>query len=303
MLDGIIILDKPEDYTSFDMVAKMRKLLGTRKVGHAGTLDPMATGVLPIFVGRATKCCDILPDQNKRYTATFQLGYTTDTLDATGRVLTRTEVTATKEDVQKALEQFRGEIMQLPPMYSAIQINGKRLYDLARQGIEIERERRPVTITSLELIDRDEQNNTYVIDVACSKGTYIRTLCADIGEALGCGATMTALRRTQAAGFSLEDSITLEQAEQLSAQGTLAQRLLPIETVFASLPALKLEGKQQTMYQNGVKLDLARLDGMQTMKDYTGDLRVIGEDTTFLGVSYPDWDEGLLRMRKLFALL
>lgn len=303
MLDGIIILDKPEDYTSFDMVAKMRKLLGTRKVGHAGTLDPMATGVLPIFVGRATKCCDILPDQNKRYTATFQLGYTTDTLDATGRVLTRTEVTATKEDVQKALEQFRGEIMQLPPMYSAIQINGKRLYDLARQGIEIERERRPVTITSLELIDRDEQNNAYVIDVACSKGTYIRTLCADIGEALGCGATMTALRRTQAAGFSLEDSITLEQAEQLSAQGTLAQRLLPIETVFASLPALKLEGKQQTMYQNGVKLDLARLDGMQTMKDYTGDLRVIGEDGIFLGVSYPDWDEGLLRMRKLFALL
>lgn len=303
MLDGIIILDKPEDYTSFDMVAKMRKLLGTRKVGHAGTLDPMATGVLPIFVGRATKCCDILPDQNKRYTATFQLGYTTDTLDATGRVLTRTEVTATKEDVQKALEQFRGEIMQLPPMYSAIQINGKRLYDLARQGIEIERERRPVTITSLELIDSDEQNNTYVIDVACSKGTYIRTLCADIGEALGCGATMTALRRTRAAGFSLEDSITLEQAEQLSAQGTLAQRLLPIETVFASLPALKLEGKQQTMYQNGVKLDLARLDGMQTMKDYTGDLRVIGEDGIFLGVSYPDWDEGLLRMRKLFALL
>ena len=303
MLDGIIILDKPEDYTSFDMVAKMRKLLGTRKVGHAGTLDPMATGVLPIFVGRATKCCDILPDQNKRYTATFQLGYTTDTLDATGRVLTRTEVTATKEDVQKALEQFHGEIMQLPPMYSAIQINGKRLYDLARQGIEIERERRPVTITSLELIDSDEQNNTYVIDVACSKGTYIRTLCADIGEVLGCGATMTALRRTRAAGFSLEDSITLEQAEQLSAQGTLAQRLLPIETVFASLPALKLEGKQQTMYQNGVKLDLARLDGMQTMKDYTGDLRVIGEDGIFLGVSYPDWDEGLLRMRKLFALL
>ena len=202
-MDGIIILDKPEDFTSFDMVAKMRRLLGTRKVGHAGTLDPMATGVLPIFVGRATKCCDILPNQNKRYTAAFQLGYTTDTLDATGRVLTRTEVSATKEDVEKALESFRGEIMQLPPMYSAIQINGKRLYDLARQGIEIEREKRPVTIMELNLLSADDTQHIYQIDVACSKGTYIRTLCADIGEALGCGATMTALRRTEAAGFSL----------------------------------------------------------------------------------------------------
>lgn len=302
-MDGIIILDKPEDFTSFDMVAKMRKLLGTRKVGHAGTLDPMATGVLPIFVGRATKCCDILPDQNKRYTATFQLGYTTDTLDATGRVLTRTEVTATKEDVQRALGQFCGEIMQLPPMYSAIQINGKRLYDLARQGIEIKRERRPVTITALDLLGSDEENNTYVIDVACSKGTYIRTLCADIGETLGCGATMTALRRTQAAGFSLEDAITLSRAEQLSQEGTLIQRLLPIESVFASLPALRLEGKQQTMYQNGVKLDLSRLEGMKELEDYTGDLRVVGEGNMFLGVSYPDREEGLLRMRKLFSLL
>ena len=203
-MDGIIILDKPEDFTSFDMVAKMRRLLGTRKVGHAGTLDPMATGVLPIFVGRATKCCDILPNQNKRYTATFQLGYTTDTLDATGRVLTRTEVSATKEDVEKALESFRGEIMQLPPMYSAIQINGKRLYDLARQGIEIEREKRPVTIMELNLLSADDTQHIYQIDVACSKLTYIRTLCADIGEALGCGATMTALRRTEAAGFSID---------------------------------------------------------------------------------------------------
>ena len=228
-MDGIIILDKPEDFTSFDMVAKMRRLLGTRKVGHAGTLDPMATGVLPIFVGRATKCCDILPNQNKRYTATFQLGYTTDTLDATGRVLTRTEVSATKEDVEKALESFRGEIMQLPPMYSAIQINGKRLYDLARQGIEIEREKRPVTITELNLLSADDTQHIYQIDVACSKGTYIRTLCADIGEALGCGATMTALRRTEAAGFSIADSITLEEAEKLSEEGTPASIRASVE--------------------------------------------------------------------------
>ncbi len=302
-MDGIIILDKPEDFTSFDMVAKMRRLLGTRKVGHAGTLDPMATGVLPIFVGRATKCCDILPNQNKRYTATFQLGYTTDTLDATGRVLTRTEVSATKEDVEKALESFRGEIMQLPPMYSAIQINGKRLYDLARQGIEIEREKRPVTITELELLSADDTQHIYQIDVACSKGTYIRTLCADIGEALGCGAIMTALRRTEAAGFSIADSITLEEAEKLSEEGTLTERLLPIRTVFESLPALHLASRQQTLFQNGVKLDLARLNEMKTMQGYTGDIRVMGEDDVFLGISVADWENGELKMKKLFSIL
>lgn len=302
-MDGIIILDKPEDFTSFDMVAKMRRLLGTRKVGHAGTLDPMATGVLPIFVGRATKCCDILPNQNKRYTATFQLGYTTDTLDATGRVLTRTEVSATKEDVEKALESFRGEIMQLPPMYSAIQINGKRLYDLARQGIEIEREKRPVTITELNLLSANDTQHIYQIDVACSKGTYIRTLCADIGEALGCGAIMTALRRTEAAGFSIADSITLEEAEKLSEEGTLTERLLPIRTVFESLPALHLASRQQTLFQNGVKLDLARLNEMKTMQGYTGDIRVMGEDDVFLGISVADWENGELKMKKLFSIL
>ena len=270
-MDGIIIMDKPEDFTSFDMVAKLRRLLGTRKVGHAGTLDPMATGVLPIFVGRATKCCDILPDQNKRYTATFELGYTTDTLDATGRVLTRTPVQAGKAQVQAALEQFRGEIMQLPPMYSAIQINGRRLYDLARQGIEIEREKRPITIHHLELLEADEQENRYVIDVACSKGTYIRTLCADIGEVLGCGATMTALRRTQAAGFSLADSLTLEQAEQLAEQGKLTEHLLQVETVFESLPKIVLCAAQERMYRNGVRLDLSRLDGMPALGNWAGD--------------------------------
>lgn len=301
-MDGIIIMDKPEDFTSFDMVAKLRRLLGTRKVGHAGTLDPMATGVLPIFVGRATKCCDILPDQNKRYTATFELGYTTDTLDATGRVLTRTPVQAGKAQVQAALEQFRGEIMQLPPMYSAIQINGRRLYDLARQGIEIEREKRPITIHHLELLEADEQENRYVIDVACSKGTYIRTLCADIGEALGCGATMTALRRTQAAGFSLTDRLTLEQAEQLAEQGKLIEHLLPVETVFESLPKIVLCAAQERMYRNGVRLDLARLDGMPALGNWVGDIRICGEDGTFLGVSYADWQQGLLCTRKLFAV-
>lgn len=301
-MDGIIIIDKPEDFTSFDVVAKMRRLLGTRKVGHAGTLDPMATGVLPIFVGRATKCCDILPDQNKRYTATFELGYTTDTLDSTGRVLTRTPVQSNRADLLAALDSFRGEIMQLPPMFSAIQINGHRLYDLARQGVEIEREKRPVTISHLELLQSDESAHRYVIDVACSKGTYIRTLCADIGEALGCGATMTALRRTRAAGFDLEDSLTLEQAEQLAQQGKLSERLLPIERVFQELPALTLCAAQERMYRNGVRLDLKRLDGMQALGDWSGDLRIYAESGTFLGISYADREQGLLQTRKLFAI-
>ncbi len=301
-MDGIIIIDKPEDFTSFDVVAKMRRLLGTRKVGHAGTLDPMATGVLPIFVGRATKCCDILPDQNKRYTATFELGYTTDTLDSTGRVLTRTPVQSNRADLLAAFDSFRGEIMQLPPMFSAIQINGHRLYDLARQGVEIEREKRPVTISHLELLQSDESAHRYVIDVACSKGTYIRTLCADIGEALGCGATMTALRRTRAAGFDLEDSLTLEQAEQLAQQGKLSERLLPIARVFQELPALTLCAAQERMYRNGVRLDLKRLDGMQALGDWSGDLRIYAESGTFLGISYADREQGLLQTRKLFAI-
>ena len=295
-------MDKPKDFTSFDMVAKMRRLLGTRKVGHAGTLDPMATGVLPIFVGRATKCCDILPNQNKRYTAEFELGYTTDTLDATGRVLTRSEVSADKEDVCRVLQSFRGEIMQLPPMYSAIQVNGKRLYDLARQGIEIEREKRPVTITRLELLDSDEQNHRYQIDVSCSKGTYIRTLCADIGEALGCGATMTQLRRTEAAGFSLEDSLTLEKAELLSQNGELEQHLLPISALFTELPQLIVSEKQEKLYRNGVKLDLSRLS-LSIEQGSDSDICVKSKDGFFLGISVADWEKGELKLKKLFALL
>ena len=302
-MDGIIVMDKPEDFTSFDMVAKMRKLLGTRKVGHAGTLDPMATGVLPIFVGRATKCCDILPDQSKRYTATFALGYTTDTLDATGRVLTRNPASVTREQMEAALTKFRGQIMQLPPMFSAIQINGKRLYDLARQGIEIEREKRPVTISVLNMLDFDEENQSCRIDVDCSKGTYIRTLCADIGEELGCGATMTALRRTRAAGFSLEESLTLEEAEKLSAEGTLAERLVPVEQAFTSLPKVMLYDKQEGMYRNGVKLDLGRIKDFPYEAPQVGEVRVYGEQGGFLGISCPDWETKELRLKKLFSIL
>ncbi len=297
--DGILIIDKPEGFTSFDVVAKLRRLLHTRKLGHAGTLDPMATGVLPILVERGCKCCDILPCQDKRYIATLKLGVLTDTLDSTGTVLETREVTATKADVEEVLKDFTGEIMQVPPMYSAIQINGQRLYDLARQGIEVERPARPVTIYHCELIGEGTEEHEYIIDVACSKGTYIRTLCGDIGEKLGCGATMTALRRSEAAGFSLEESITLEEAAALEAEGRLEERVLPVEEVFRSLEVVHLSEKQTKMYRNGVRLDPKRTSEKPTAGK---DLRVYGFDGTFLGVGFVN-DKEELCSRQFFAIL
>lgn len=297
-MDGIILINKPQGFTSFDVVAKMRGMLRTKKVGHSGTLDPMATGLLPILVGRATKCCDIMPCQDKRYRAVIRLGVVTDTLDTTGTILKTSDVSVTMEELAAVLPHFVGEIEQVPPMYSAIQINGQRLYDLARQGIEVERAARPVTIYRCDLLGRGAGENEYLLDVACSKGTYIRTLCADIGEMLGCGAVMSGLCRTEAAGFSLSDSITLEQANELAAQGTLEEKLLAVEEVFRTLPKVVLSEAQTRMYRNGVRLDANRIAGMPQT---AGDLRVHAQDGTFLGVGY--WEAGELRSRQLFAIL
>ncbi len=227
-LCGILCIDKPEDYTSFDVVARMRGICRTKKIGHAGTLDPMATGVLPLFLGRATKACAILPDQNKRYRASFRLGITTDTQDITGKVLKERPVTASAQEVREALQGFVGDILQLPPMYSAVQVGGQRLYDLARQGIEVEREPREVSILSIDLLEESPETGEYTIDVLCAKGTYIRTLCHDLGEKLGCGAALTKLRRTMAAGFTEADCITLEQAEELLANAGAPGGLHPL---------------------------------------------------------------------------
>lgn len=297
-MDGILIIDKPQDFTSFDVVAKCRGILRTKKVGHAGTLDPMATGVLPILVGRGTKCCDILPCQDKRYTATIKLGVLTDTLDSTGEILETRPVSVTREQLEEVLRDFVGEIQQVPPMYSAIQINGQRLYDLARQGIEVERPARTITIYHCNLISEGPGENEYILDVACSKGTYIRTLCGDIGEKLGCGAIMSALRRTEAAGFSLEESISLEEASNLAKEGRLLEKILPVERVFSSLPAVTLNEKQSKMYRNGVRLDCGRIAGFPNME---GDLRVFAFDGTFLGVAFVN-EEGALCSKQLFSL-
>jgi len=300
-MDGLLLLDKPAGYTSFDVVAKMRGLLHTRKVGHGGTLDPMATGVLPIFVGRGTKCCDILPCQDKRYSAWLQLGAVSDTQDSSGSILERRPFEGIgRREVEAALNAFVGEITQVPPMYSAVQVGGRRLYDLARQGLEVERPARQIRIYSIRLLEADEQAGRYQIDVSCGKGTYIRTLIHDLGQALGCGALMCGLRRTEAAGFGLEEALTLEEAQVLAQEGRLEERILPVERVFRSLPELRLSAAQCRLYRNGVRLDWNRLSSGPIPQ---GDLRVLGEDGAFIGVGFVDPASGQLCSRQLFALL
>ena len=220
-MTGIIILDKPNGITSFGAVARVRRICREKKCGHSGTLDPMATGVMTVLLGGATRFCELLPNHDKEYIATFRLGITTDTLDITGKILSETPVSSTKADVEAALESFVGEISQLPPMYSAVSVNGQRLYDLARQGIEVERQARKVIIYSADMLEANEEANEYKISVACSSGTYIRTLIDDIGKKLGCGAVMTGLRRTEACGFSLDSCITPDELKELKEKDVL----------------------------------------------------------------------------------
>ena len=294
---GLICVNKPVGFTSFDVIAKMRGILKMKRLGHGGTLDPMAAGVLPVFAGRATKACDMLPDHDKTYEAGFRLGAVSDTQDSTGTVSEKGHTEGiTSEDILKAMESFRGDIMQIPPMYSAVSVGGKRLYELARQGIEIDRQPRPVTIYSLELLDYDKTTAEGRLTVSCSKGTYIRTLINDIGESLGCGGIMTSLVRTRACGFSLSDCVTLEQLQELAAAGgDFSSVIKPVEQVFSELTELHLRGAQERMYRNGVKLDLDRLNFDKTAPR----VRVYGENG-FIGIAAPDTENGILRVEKNF---
>ena len=220
-MNGVIILDKPAGFTSFDAVAVMRGLAHEKKIGHTGTLDPMATGVLPLLIGRAAKAADLLPDTDKEYTAGFRLGERFDTGDVTGRVIERSPARVSREELLRVLEGFRGDVMQVPPMYSAVSVGGQRLYKLARQGIEIEREARRIHIGALELTEFDENAQSGVLTVACSKGTYIRALIEDIAGAAGTLGVMTSLRRVRACGFTEDDAVALEDLRTLSAGGKL----------------------------------------------------------------------------------
>ncbi|MDD6159626.1 MAG: tRNA pseudouridine(55) synthase TruB [Oscillospiraceae bacterium] len=247
MANGVIVIDKPQGWTSMDVCAKLRGMYREKRVGHAGTLDPMATGVLPVFIGRATRAVEFASEGEKEYRAVLELGTVTDTQDATGTVLERRDVKVGRAELEAVLPRFRGEISQIPPMYSAVKVNGQKLYDLARKGREVERRPRPVTIHTLELGDRLDENR-YELRVVCSKGTYIRTLCHDIGQALGCGGVMTALRRTCAAGYTLAQAVKLEQVEAAEDRAAL---LAPVDSCFAHLPALTLTPAQSKCVRNG----------------------------------------------------
>ncbi|MCI8801968.1 MAG: tRNA pseudouridine(55) synthase TruB [Oscillibacter sp.] len=250
MANGILIIDKPEGWTSMDVCAKIRGILREKRVGHGGTLDPMATGVLPVFAGRATRAVEFAADSDKEYIAGLLLGVVTNTQDTSGEVLEERPVHVSQEELEAVLNRFRGPIEQVPPMYSAIKINGKKLYELARKGKEVERKPRPVTIHRLEATrggfywnDRaakPEHPNLFFLRVRCSKGTYVRTLCHDIGQALGCGACMSSLRRTMAAGYTLEEAVTLEEVQE---QGEALLR--PLDSLFLQNPALTVRSPGQ----------------------------------------------------------
>lgn len=298
-MNGIICVNKPKDWTSFDVVAKFRGIARTKKCGHTGTLDPMATGVLPILLGNATKLSSLIPDSDKGYCAGFQLGVTTDTLDCTGTVLSRVPVQVSAQQLETALESFRGTISQIPPMYSAVQVNGRRLYDLARSGQTVERPSRTVTIHQLNLLDYDPQTGEGKLEVFCSKGTYIRSLVDDLGKALGCGGMLTSLVRSQANGFILDDCLTLEECQRLADAGELEGRVLPADRVLKELPVLLLNRVQAEKFRHGVKLDLNRL---HLPKQAEGNLRVYDSSGLFLGLARCNWDEAELVIVKLLAV-
>ena len=299
-MNGVIIINKPENFTSFDVVAVVRRLTGQRKIGHTGTLDPNATGVLPILLGNATKAQDIVPNHDKAYTAKFRLGITTDTLDIWGTVLSECGRTATRADILSVLDNFRGEIEQLPPMYSAVKVNGQRLYDLARQGREVERKPRRVTVYSLELVDFDEKTQSGTRGISCSRGTYIRTVIDDMGRLLGTGAVMTALCRTSACGYTLADSITLENARKSAENGELAEHIMQTESLFAGYRKITVSDAQAKRFSNGGALDMARTALARANAESGEIIRVSDRQGNFLGLGAADSESGQLKIYKLF---
>ena len=286
MPNGIIIIDKPRDWTSMDVCAKLRGIFREKRVGHAGTLDPMATGVLPVFIGRATRAVEFASESEKEYLAEIKLGVVTNTQDTTGEILEKRPVSVTREELEGALAHFRGNILQIPPMYSAIKRDGKKLYELARAGKEVERPPRPVTIHALEAGEQTGPD-TYTLRVRCSKGTYVRTLCHDIGQALGCGGTMFSLRRTMAAGFALAQSHPLTEVLEHPDPASL---LIPVDAYFSGRPELRLRPEAEKKVRNGVSFPLPGTED--------GEYRVYGATGEFLSLSRVE--RGTLRTIKSF---
>jgi len=271
-MNGIVIIDKPQGWTSQDVTARLRRVFNTRRIGHGGTLDPMATGVLPVFVGRATRGVEFFEHAEKTYETVLRLGMTTDTEDVTGTVLTESPVCVTPEQVEAVLRQFRGEIMQIPPMYSALKVGGQKLCDLARKGKEVERQPRPITIHELTLLEAGE--NTLRLRVRCSKGTYIRTLCKDIGQALGCGGCMQALRRTTAGEYTIEESVPLQT---LLEEQNPENYLRTVDTMFRNHPAVTLTPNQEKRCRNGNSFTMKLEEGTYRAYSQTGEFLMLAK--------------------------
>ena len=271
-MNGIVIIDKPAGWTSQDVTARLRRVFGTRRIGHGGTLDPMATGVLPVFVGRATRGVEFFEHAEKTYETELLLGVATDTEDTTGTVLFRREVSVTPGQLTAVLERFRGEIMQIPPMYSALKVNGQKLCDLARKGRQVERQPRPVTIHELTLLSRE--GDTLRLRVRCSKGTYIRTLCADIGEALGCGGCMQALRRTQAGEYTIAEAVPLQQLLESPEPETY---LRDVDTMFRGYPGVKLTANQEKRCRNGNAFSVSLPGGTYRAYSQSGEFLMLAK--------------------------
>ena len=283
-MNGIVIVDKPQEWTSQDVTARLRRVFSTRRIGHGGTLDPMATGVLPVFVGRATRGVEFFEHAEKIYETTLRLGITTDTEDITGTVLSQREVSVTQEQIEHVLTGFRGEIMQVPPMYSALKVNGQKLYELARKGKEVPREPRKITIHELTLLAVED--GALRLWVHCSKGTYIRTLCKDIGEALGCGGCMEALRRVAAGEYTAEEAVplmTLLESENPE------QYLRPVDTMFRSYPQVTLTANQEKRCRNGNSFSVTLPEGTY---------RAYGENGEFLMLARVE--DGMMHTIKSF---
>lgn len=276
MANGILIIDKPDGWTSQDVAAKLRGVFHEKRIGHGGTLDPMATGVLPVFVGRATRGVEFFESAEKEYIAGLRLGTVTNTQDTTGEVLEENLVMVTREDVEAALKTFTGEIEQLPPMFSAIKVNGQKLYQLARKGVEVERKPRRITIFELELLDGAECD--YTIRVRCSKGTYVRTLCHDIGRKLGCGACMSSLRRTKAGMFTLQQAVTLPQLLEFAKENDPQELLLPVDALFSKFPPLIVELGQAEKLRHGAQVkDWHFAPGTYRVYSITGEFLLLGK--------------------------
>ena len=300
-MNGVLLINKPEGFTSFDVIAVVRRLTGQRRAGHTGTLDPNATGVLSVLLGSATKAQDLILNHDKSYTAGFRLGITTDTLDIWGEVTDKKESALSKEDILKILPEFRGEISQIPPMYSAVQKNGQRLYDLARKGVEVEREARKVTVYSLELKEFDSGSQSGVLKLSCSKGTYVRTIIDDIGKKLGAGAVMTSLVRTEACGFSLEECVSLDEAKSLAEAGELEKRLRSVESLFTKLKALEISEPQAKRFSNGGALDITRTQLKNANLPDKTRLRIKNRETgEFLGLGITDSQSATVKILKHF---